>query len=250
MNRFTRALALWDAVAAEGARLEIADGQLELIGRISDDLRARVSWFCGGPELDKDAAQAVAGQVARSLAQSVDGKVDAATAADQVDLGPLDQTLSRARFQGARYRALVAIAKAPNRATKELLTLPVAYAVGLPWPFTVRFVRGPHRAIVTTARAVFEDATRRGIPAFVMRELALIARAAAQGRASGADLDRWLQAKTATPGLVLTADQVGALEHLEDADDLGLSFGELFDLLGAELVGLGMHEPPPNKEPG
>lgn len=229
MNRFARARALVDALSAERARLEMLDGRLEVVGSVSEALRARLLSFCG-PEDPAAASTEAQAAIARSMG--------GATAQDRSDLGPLDETLERVRREGPHYRALAAVARAPSRAARELLTLPVSYAVGLSVPFTVTFRRRATECVATTSRTDYAAATQRGAVAFVLRELEAAARAVEVGRAHPSDLDRWLELKGCGGSWILTPELAGSLDVPSAAPSRGggLCFGELFDALGAELV--------------
>jgi hypothetical protein len=135
------------------------------------------------------------------------------------------------------YRALRDIVRAPSRAARELLTLAVGHAVGLPVPFVVTFVRGGQRCVCSTSREAYQRAVREGHPAFVLRELEVAALVVEQGRASPRDLDLWLLAKKRGDWR-LTPEFAGALEAQTVQAGLqpAITFGDLFDALGAELV--------------
>lgn len=231
MNRFAAALALSDALEVEGIALSIADRRLGIAGRRpSVALAARLSSFVAGPDLEPDAAELVA----RSLLEARPG--------DHLDPG-LEGTLERARLEGPNYRALRAVVEAPSRAAREVLGLSVAFAVGLPHPFTIHFRRGRIVALCTSSRAAYLEAEQARAPAFVPRELAFIALVVADARASGLDLDRWLALKAAGP-FVLTPALAGALHAFEGPPVRGPSFGEVFEALGAELVDVDLHARP------
>ena len=233
MNRFTQALALVDALAQGGAALGVVDGGLDVDEGLPEALSRHLAAFCAGPELDVP-PETLEAQLARSL--------NDATRKDGCDDRPVEQILEGARVAQARYRALVAVVAAPSRAARELLGLPIAYAVGLQKPFTVTFRRGGATAVCTTSREAYDQARASGAPAFVLRELVAVARAVELGRASGVDLDRWLAQKVRGE-FVLSPEPAGVLGPLEHTDEPCLvSFGELFDALGAELVDVAVHE--------
>ena len=227
MNRFAAALALLDAVAASGARLEQADGARFRLSRPApDELRDRLKRFTApvSPE--------------GSLEELVTRAMAGATPAHACDGAPLAETLERARRLSDRYRALVVMVAAPSRAARELLTLSVSLAVGLPVPFAVRFARRGDRVGVecvgTSSRAVYQEALSRGAPVFLIRELVAMAAATAIGRATPQVLDAWIAEKQARPRWVLEHAEAVGIPGGGDPGDV--CFGELFDALGAEIV--------------
>lgn len=245
LNHFASALALVDALAAGGGHLVVREGRFKLTGSPSEELRARLRRFIEPASSDVDAETVVT--------RSMDG----AHRGDACDIGPLAETIERARRQVDQYRALVAVVAAPSRAAREMLTLNVTFAVGLPVPFTVRFARrgDPHdgtrvECLTTSSRAVYDEAVKRGAPAFILREIVAMARAAAVGRATPQALDRWIAAKQADPRTVLEPAEIVGMPDQGDGgrtrDDtpLNVCFGELFDALGAELVDVDLHAPP------
>jgi hypothetical protein len=136
------------------------------------------------------------------------------------------------------HAALRAILAAPSRAARELLATPVACA-RLPVAFAVRFRRGEVQAQFTTWREAYGRDLGQ-LPQFVLRELDVMARAVRQGRASGVQLDLWLAAKARGGAWSLTAEIADVLEELIPGELAAgfdpLTFGELFEALGAELV--------------
>lgn len=234
MNRFAEALALVDALAEEGARIDaLADGGLDLDGAVSVPLSDRLAAFCAGPEVESP-LDTLAGELERSTA--------GARTADGYDARPLSDLFASARDASPRYRALRAVARAPSRAARELLTLPVAYAIGLPHPFTLAFVRRGRVAVCTTSREMYAQAQAQGHIVFVLRELEAAALAVAEGRAGARTFDGWLERK-ARGDFRLTPELAGVLaQPARDPSDPGLSFGELFDALDAELVSVDVHE--------
>lgn len=162
---------------------------------------------------------------------------------------PPDALLNRLALLGAsgargtlRYRALVAELQAPSRAAREVLTLPVTYAVGLPVPFTVVWHRVGLCIVTTTSRARYAAALAAGETPFVLRELVLAVEAVAAGRAGPAELDSWLALKAQQPGVVLDRAVVVGLPEARAPVEVLMCFGELFDALGAELVEVEMHD--------
>lgn len=143
------------------------------------------------------------------------------------------------------YRALRAVVRARSRAARELLVLPVSYAVGLPYPFTILFVRRACECVCTTSRTAYALALSRGRPTFLVRELEAAALAAEQGRAGARDLDRWLELK-ARGEWRLTPELAGVLEAPGPRVAM-LCFGALFDVLGAELVDVELLEVEPRR---
>ena len=135
------------------------------------------------------------------------------------------------------YRALRDIVGAPSRAARELLTLAVGHAVGLPAPFVITFARGGQRCVCSTSKDAYTRAVQAGLPAFVLRELEAAALVVEQGRASPRDLDLWLLAKKRGDWR-LTPELAGALEAptVQAGLQPAITFGDLFDALGAELV--------------
>ena len=133
------------------------------------------------------------------------------------------------------HRAMAAMVRASSVAERELLTLPVAAWHGLPLPSTLTATRQGVIWVATTSRAVYESTK---VPAFVALELEAVGLAVEEGRAAGPDLDRWLDAKRRGQ-LRLTPAIVGVLNA---ARTPALSFGELLDGLGAELVAVEVHE--------
>lgn len=133
------------------------------------------------------------------------------------------------------HRAMAAMVRASTLAERELLTLPVAAWRGLPLPSTVTATRAGVVWVATTSRAVYENSK---VPAFVALELEAAGLGVEEGRASGTDLDRWLAAKRRGQ-LRLTPAIVGVLDATRSP---ALTFGELFDGLGAELVAVEVHE--------
>lgn len=135
------------------------------------------------------------------------------------------------------YRALRDIVRAPSRAARELLTLAVGHAVGLPAPFVITFSRGGQRCVCSTHKDAYMRAVQEGLPAFVLRELEAAALVVEQGRASPRDLDLWLLAKKRGDWR-LTPEFAGALEAptVQAGLQPAITFGDLFDALGAELV--------------
>lgn len=141
------------------------------------------------------------------------------------------------------YRALRAIVRAGTPAARELLGLPVAYAVGLPHPFTITFARGKTACVCTTSRHTYRQALTDGTPTFILRELEMVAAAVELGRASGCHLDDWLAAKSRGDWR-LTPELAGVLSLPSGGPGL-VCFGELFDALGAELVAVELHQVEP-----
>lgn len=135
------------------------------------------------------------------------------------------------REDRASYRALRVIVGAPSRASREVLTCCVAYAVGLPVPFVITFRRHLRRCVCATARDAYTNAVREGWPAFVMRELEAAALAVELRRAGPSDLDRWIGMKLRGEWR-LTPELAGVPVGVHAT----ICFGELFDALGAELV--------------
>jgi hypothetical protein len=236
MTRFAEALALVDALAQEGARIDVApDGGLDLDGDLSEALSAWLAAFCAGPEVERSAD---------ALEAQLEAATAGARASDGCDSQPLDALLGAARDASPRYRALRAIARAPSRAARELLTLPVAYAIGLPHPFTLTFVREGRICVASTSREMYGRAQSQGHIVFVLRELEAAALAVAQGRAGARAFDGWLDRK-ACGDFRLTPELVGVLGHVRDPSepaDPGLTFGELFEALDAEIVSVDVHE--------
>ena len=239
MNRFAEALALVDALAEEGARIDVAaDGGLDLDGDLSEALSAWLAAFCAGPESELQPDE-------------LDARVEAATAgarpADGIDTRSGTELLAAARDAGPRYRALQAVARARSRAARELLTFPVAYAIGLPHPFTLTFVRKGRACVASTSREMYTRAQAAGHAVFVLRELEAAALAVGQGRAGARAFDGWLDRK-ARGDFRLTPELAGVLEQARDAGgpvvlaEPGLSFGELFEALDAEIVSVDVHE--------
>jgi hypothetical protein len=139
-------------------------------------------------------------------------------------------------------RALRELLRAPDRAARELLTLPVRYASGLPLPFTLRFERRRLGSVCTTSRHAYAAARAAGERVWLLRELELVAAAAREGRVSPTHLDRWLAAK-GRGEWILTPELAGADLPRFDAHPGDMCFGELFDHMGAELVSVELHEP-------
>lgn len=135
------------------------------------------------------------------------------------------------------HRALRAVLAAPSHGLRELLTLPVALAA-LPVVYAVTFARKGACAVFTTSSAIYKREGGR-LPVFVLRELVSAAQAFEQGRAGPSHLDEWLAAK-ARGRMWLLTPQIA--DVLPGAPDPLCTFGELFDGLGAELVGLEVGE--------
>jgi hypothetical protein len=136
----------------------------------------------------------------------------------------------------ASNRALRAVLRAPDRACRELLTLPVALAK-LAVPYAATFTRKGVCAVFATSESLYNAACQRGDPTFVLRELDAAARAYDAGRAGPAQLDAWLAAKRRGSWLLTSeiADAPAAPPGLTP-DPPRCTFGELFDGLGAEIT--------------
>jgi hypothetical protein len=147
-----------------------------------------------------------------------------------------------ARHQLATNRALRAVLSAPSRAARELLVLGVPDAAGLPVPFTLTFRRGETYCQCSTSREVFEQATRDGVPTFLLRELDAAALAAEEARATPAAMDSWLKAKRARPDWRVTPETAGVLRAERDPAMRARCFGELLGELGCELVDVHLPE--------
>jgi hypothetical protein len=132
----------------------------------------------------------------------------------------------------APRRALRAVVQAQGRGARELLTWPVALA-RLPEPYTIELARKSDGALVTTHGATWYANVDR-VPCFVARELDAIAGVFACGRATPRELDAWIAQKRRSPRWVLAPDPIAARTGITPDPDL--TFGELFDALGAELV--------------
>jgi hypothetical protein len=235
MNRFGQALLLVDALAVGGVELVAAEGGLEVVGHPDEALSSRLAAFSAPAEPDE-----TWGPLEARIARAMHG----VTPADRCDTASIEATLQRVRDEGPLFRALHAVVAAPSRAARELLSLPVSYAVGLPYPFTIIFRRRTLTCVCTTARDVFAQAQAQGAAVFVVRELEAAGLAVAQGRAYPADLDRWAERKRRGEWR-LTPELAGALE----AETMAmLCFGELFEALGAELVDVALHGPVQGQE--
>jgi hypothetical protein len=171
-----------------------------------------------------------------------------ATSADNLDASSVEELLRKARDAGALYRALCAVVAAPSLAARELLTLPVAFAIGLPHPFSVVFRRGPQPIVATTSREAYAQAQEIGAVVFVMREIGAAAHAVALERAHPADLDRWIAAKRHGDWRLTPELAAGLATASEDIGRSEVCFGALFDALGAELVDVEVHELAPSQE--
>lgn len=137
------------------------------------------------------------------------------------------------------HRALMAALRAPDRACREVLCLPVGFA-RLPVGYAVQFVRKSKRAQLVTSGKLFER-DRGQLPQFVLRELDAMALALLQG-AGPVHLDRWLEAKSRGDWL-LTPELAGArVDATEPADVARVEFGALLDGYGAALVGVELAE--------
>lgn len=202
MNPFKLALALVDDFAQAGARLSVLPEGICPSVDVSESLEGRLTALCG------------AGDARQGLLTN---------------------------------RALRAVILARSRAARELLTLAVEHTSGLPVPFTVRFARTSASGAATTVclcsteRGTFEEATKAGVPTFLLRELEAAALAAEQGRATPVEFDRWLAAKRARPDWRVTPETVGLLEHVQRDEREALCWGELLEALGCALVDVELH---------
>lgn len=226
------ALAFVDLLAAAGVALTLADdGALHVEGSEPPEaLEGALAAFAALPELP---AGLTPDEVAERVSRSV-----------RAPLTPegLEELLRTAREASPLWWAVRAVLRAPGRAAREVLALPVwAAASGLPVPFTLTLDRRGALSVCTTSRRVYADAQGR-LPVWLARELECAAVAVEMGRASPAHLDRWLDAKRKGGGWQLTRELAG-LDVPGAPATSSITVGALCDALGAELVGVELHEP-------
>ena len=186
------------------------------------------SGLCAFPEIEGEPADLIA-KLARQSPEPA------------MTLAQLDQLLRTVRDATPMHRALRSVASAPSLAVAELLTLPVAFAA-LGAPYTITFARKQMVAVCTNSRAVFA-AEQGKRPTFVFRELEAAARAVELGRAGPMHLDQWLQAKQRGAWVLALETAGGELASEPEQVAPMLTFGELFDALGAVLLDVVVHEP-------
>lgn len=187
-----------------------------------------------------------------------DGKVSVSGAGklETAQRAALEAVLGRHLPEEAREglqsrRLLVALLAAPSLAVREVLTLPVAWWAGLPIASTLLCrTRGenPREFVATGAFEVFQAAKANGLPVFAARELDAMALGVEAGRARSEHMRGWLAAKAGTDWSVTpTVAGVADLPGYDKARRPVIDFGELFDALGVELVGVELNE---KKQPG
>ena len=235
LNLHERALALLDLCAAAGVRWRVDPlGDLEASDGLPEALQARVRALVGGMGPIDEAGWAKHGH-APSVAP------------------PSDEERAEWRRAGPGHRAFCSVIRAPSRAAKELLGMPIASGrlKGLD-PFTVHFSSSKgHECVATTSREAFAAAKGRGALAFQLSELDAMGVAVEYGRAVASDFERWAAAKQR--GVAVTHELVGGYPRkLAEGErpDTALTFGELFDVLDLEIGEVEVHEPRPAKTGG
>lgn len=118
---------------------------------------------------------------------------------------------------------------------RELASLPVVLARQLPLMFTLFVLRKTATFVMSTSRSEYRRYVTKRELAFMPRECVLMAEAVEARRAYPKNLDAWLAQKRDKPAWTLSRDDALGMQLPEVVPSL--TFGALFDELGAELAG-------------
>lgn len=160
---------------------------------------------------------------------------------DAPDAGPVQAPdVSEAR------QTLPAVVASPAAVEGADVLLCLAHLLGLmPVGVALECRQGGRGFVITTIEAVHKQCVASGVPVFVGRELSRIATAAAADRLVFAPqmLARWLEHKAADPRFIVDwAEAMGGAVVPDRVDRW--TIGQVFDLLGVELVSVRMEERP------
>lgn len=145
------------------------------------------------------------------------------------------------------FRAMAAVVRAPGRAAREVLTLPVQFLGSYPIAYTVRCSTRGARAqgwAWTTSKGSFENLVQARTPAFLVRELDAVGLGVEMGRVRPPDFAAWLGQKAGkdfriTPQLARVAEMPAYRDGMKPS----LCVGELLDALDCEIAAVELHEP-------